>query len=330
MAEGSGIEASNRALSRTVVALSPLPAAWYRTKSVAVSECRNAATSSSRSVVQVITGTLGNHSPLRSTTASMRRVWLAIRILGTNRCDAQCCSAGDSAVTSTRGAAYRCLAKRTDRRPHQHSFGSINPLVINGGPSVESLTAPTKPWYRSGNRRRSWRCPDRVRRVREPMAVSAIEPADGAGMAIEDWDSSSGPYDRRTSPWSPPPPTPLPTLAHWHRTSASATTTCTAVCLRASLRIAAMSAATASGTASSTTAAPARPIGVARTGGGGPLVWPAPETRATASRWLHRQLGWRQGGVAFYGVDGLLPQFIDTPRRVRSTSTPVQADARAR
>ena len=74
MAAGNGIEASNRAVSRTVVALRPLPAAWYRTKSVAASECRKAATSSSRSVVQVITGTLGSHSPLRSMTASMRRV----------------------------------------------------------------------------------------------------------------------------------------------------------------------------------------------------------------------------------------------------------------
>ena len=47
-------------------------------------------------MVQVITGTLGNHEPSRSITASMRRVWLAIRIFGTNRCAAHRCKAGDS------------------------------------------------------------------------------------------------------------------------------------------------------------------------------------------------------------------------------------------
>ena len=88
---------------------------------VGAADASTASTRSGSSVTQVMTGTPGSHSPVRSCTASITFVWLAIRIFGTRRCCAHRCSAGDSRSSATRGAAYCCFANRTGRSPQRQT-----------------------------------------------------------------------------------------------------------------------------------------------------------------------------------------------------------------
>ena len=101
-------------MRRTDEAHSPLPAAWWRTQSVARSESSTSATSSRRSVVHVITGTLGSHAPSRSMTASMPPCLVGDQDLRHEPASAHRCSFGVSRreVDAWRGEALLGEAHR--------------------------------------------------------------------------------------------------------------------------------------------------------------------------------------------------------------------------